>query len=232
MKRAFLPLAALACSKVAFGAFGLSVSGGTFKAEDGSSPISDSALFQLVNLGPNGLPDAVLAGDWVGGDDVLIDLPYGLETEFTTSGGFDLSESESFEPGFLLRQFDFDPVPGVIEEGDLIILRWWPALSVSDFVSESFPALGEIYGEARVDSPINGVSNYPWVIPPESEPLAILDPLVSPDYNDSIGNILANTPEFDGSATKVVLPIPEPSNSAVVAAAAVLLVSLRRKSNR
>jgi len=207
-------------------AIAIVVQGGTFKAADGLNPIPEDALFQLINLGQDELADEVVAEQWLSGDDILIDLIFGIETEYPTSGGFDLAEGEVFSPGLLQRVFDFEITVGVIEPGDKVMLRWWPEYTAQDFHEGFTPKAGDKYGQARIETPVNGAENTSWIIPEEEELTAVFDPLVSQDYADASSVTLIPTTGFDGEAHFSV--IPEPVSSAVTGLT-VLLFLLRRR---
>lgn len=197
------------CSTFLHAEIGILLSGGFFKASDGTSAFPDDGLMQLINLGDDGVLNPISDGAWTTGDDVLIDLAYGTGTEFATSGGFDLSEGAVFSPGFLQRQFEFTETPGVIEEGDLIALRWWPSYTVADMIGGALPMNGDSYGQVRIETAVNDpVFNSAWVVPADSEPLAFFDPVISDEYNQTVGNTLVTTPGFDGDADLEVVPEP------------------------
>ncbi|MGJ8638992.1 MAG: hypothetical protein ACSHYA_06325 [Opitutaceae bacterium] len=224
----------LACFFVFFGSFlnaeiGFLGTGSTFKAADGSSAFPDEGLMQLINLGDDGLLNPILEGAWTSGDDVLIDLPYGTDTEFATSGAFDLSEGAVVSPGFFQRQFEFLSTPGVIEEGDLIALRWWPTFTALGSIGGALPAVGDLYGEIRIAVPVNDpVFNTAWAVPADGEPLAIFDPAISDDFNQSVGNSLLTTPGFTGAATEAVQPVPEPAFTTIFMGLLAVLTCWRR----
>lgn len=210
---------------------GIFLSSASFKALDDISLIADNALFQLINLGIDGLANQVVEDSWVGGDDVLIDLAFG-SSEFASSGAFDLWEADG-NPGELFRLFDFAITPGVLQEGDLIALRWWPGYTADAFHSTPFtPVIGDRYGEARLAVPLNDpTNNTSWVVPAESSPLVILDPLISPEV--ATANSLIATPDFSGVAEATVAPVPELKvTGCLFGLAALSIAGARRSSHR
>lgn len=194
--------------------FNLSISGAEFLEADGVSPLAGDRLLQLVQLGPNGVSDPIRSGFWTGGDDVLIDLPFGSQ-EFDSSGGFDLAEGAGALPGLLTRSFSFEFQSGVVESGAPFALRWWPKFSAADFHSgDMLPEVGDVYGEARTTS-APGSNDHPWVFPAAAtlaQPITTITPLVSPAYNASVGGALVTTPDFNGAPASEVMPIPEPAS--------------------
>ena len=217
-------------ASAAHGVVGIHVSGGTLREADGSTAFDDEGLLQLINLGVDGIPNPVREGAWVTGDDVLVDLPFG-SSEFASSGGFDLWET-SGDPGQLFRVFSFPVTPGVIEEGDLLMLRWWPGYTAADFHGGATPVEGDFFGEGRLGAAVNDpVNNTGWIVPDESVPLTIFDPLISPDL--AIAYSLTPTPGFDGVPDLMVEAIPEPSAAAgVLGLVAIALTGLRRRGSR
>lgn len=192
----------------------LFLTGATFKAIDGTSAFPDGGLMQLINLGADGVGNPVQEGDWVSGDDILIDLAFG-SSEFATSGGFDLFEGDSGNAGELQRLFSLSETVGVVEQGDLIALRWWPSYTADDFHDSPFtPLVGDAYGEITVQSSIS-TGNTAWIFPPDTELLALFEPVISPD---AVSGPLSATSGFDGVASKKVTPIPEPAAASLILA--------------
>lgn len=190
-----------------------SISGGYF--EDGvgqrivePASINDRVLFQLVNLGPNQLFDPIPEGAWVGGDDVLIDLP--IDGSGTSGDAFSIGGFAAFPgfQGFFSRSFSLAVTSGMAEPGDAVGIRWFPGLTVGGYLADSKgPSAGEEYGQVHLDQKYSYPSDpnrYAWFLPATSITLAAFEPAVSPDYQAD-NTELTVTPGFDGSPGLVVL---------------------------
>ncbi|MBS0661395.1 MAG: hypothetical protein JSR82_24545 [Verrucomicrobia bacterium] len=115
----------------------------------GASLLANDRLIQFVNLGPNGVFDAVTPGSWVGGDDQLITLSFG-SAEWGSAAGFDLQEFDPFNPGLngvpgqLVRTFVFG---SLLTEGTAIGVRWFPEYSTQDYYDGVLPLPASSYGQ-------------------------------------------------------------------------------------
>jgi len=216
----------------ASGNVGIFIHSGLFKNADNSGLFPSDGLMQLINLGEDGVLNPVFDGSWVGGDDILIDLPFG-STEFASSGAFDTGELDTGVDGELSRFFDFALTPNVLATGDALALRWWPQYKAEDFHNAivTVPVEGDLYGESRLavvlTDPLN---NTPWIVPAESIPLVVFDPLISAEVAVSLG--LQPTPGFTGEATETVMPIPEPAHYAALFGMACMMIRLFKRARR
>jgi len=216
----------------ASGNVGIFIHSGFFKNADNSDLFPSDGLMQLINLGEDGVLGSVIEGSWVGGDDILIDLPFG-SVEFGSSGAFDTGELDSGSDGVLSRFFDFALTPNVLEEGDALALRWWPQYKADDFHNAivTMPMEGDLYGEFRLAVALTDpINNTAWLVPSESIPVAVFDPLISAEAAGSLG--LSPTPGFTGEANQAVLPIPEPAHYAALFGVVCLAVRLFKRSKR
>ncbi len=192
----------------------------------------DNGLLQIVNLGPNRVFDPVVEGSWVGGDDVVINLPFG-SIEFSTSGGFDLLEGGvAGDPGYLERIFSFPDNDASLQSGDFLGLRWWPTFAAGDFADGLVPSLGTVYGQARVDAADVAGLDAPWVVPVASESLTIFQPLLSESFNLENGTDFPVTPGYTGMPLFSVVAVPEPAGAAVIVGLGLLMAGFRFSSVR
>lgn len=179
------------------------IEGGVFRDELGTPIVQEdtldqSILFQLVNLGANGVFDPVVPGSFVSGDDLLIDLNEGPTFGSAFSiGGF--SKFPGLE-GYLQRTFAIEETVGIAEAGDVVGLRWFPEYTLADYAAGALPLGGEVYGEVSVTE----VRSFPsepdrtaWVLPSTSVTSVSFDPAVSPD-GSSLNSDWVATPGFSG----------------------------------
>lgn len=213
---------------------GIYINSGYFY-DDAGGLFPNDGLLQLVNLGEDGISNPIVEGSWVGGDDMLIDLSYthidGSAGDFASSGGFDLwahSGGPGYE-GILDRFFNFSSAPGILDEGDKVEIRWWADYTASDFHNGATPQAGQSYGTGRLDEAvIDPHNNSAWIIPNESEPITILDPLLSPDLAALYA--LPPSPDFTGEPDKQVIPEPATASFLFGLAAVGFVLKQRRKS--
>lgn len=184
------------------GAFTINITAKMLQLHNGAPAPTDS-LLQLVDLGPNGIWDSASFGNpWVGGDDSLINLPFG-SSEFSSAAAFDLFEGEGGELGILDRTFTFSTLPPGIKIG----LQWWPYLKAENYPNETpeFQGLIGYKGVGRFtrqNTAQNGGDL--WVTP--SNGVVTFDPLITQNLGgpdaDSLGRVNA-APE-PGAATLVL----------------------------
>jgi hypothetical protein len=196
--------------------------------------IQDGVLFQLVNLGPNGVFDPINVADgdinglqqWVSGDDSVINDPFGTP-EYATLAAFDSQDGNQVGPatdGRINRSFIF-----IASTGTKFGIRWFPGLAAANFGSITLSG-GQTYGQfTRQDDPlvsgplydgaINGLDL--WVYPASNEASIQLDKLRTVD--NSGADALTT-----GRATNVVIPEPATTSLAVFGLAALGIRRRRR----
>lgn len=125
------------------------IAGAYFRDGSGTLIPDESVLFQLVYLGPNGVSDPIPSGQWVGGDDVLVDLPF--DGDYDTAAATDIDRTNTLSDGVFSRRYTIPVTSGVAETGGAFALRWYPNLSPEDYLG-AVPLAGEIYGEVRETS--------------------------------------------------------------------------------
>jgi hypothetical protein len=129
----------------------LQLTGGFFQDQTGSA-IPTGALFQMVNLGANGVFDPINLGDgttsglaqWVSGDDSVVNVALiNAPPDVTTPAAFDSAQGLG-TPGVLDRFFQLDTAQ--LAPNTKIGIRWFPSLAASNFGSIVL-AGNEFYGE-------------------------------------------------------------------------------------
>jgi len=225
--------------------------GGNYTNANGASVVPEGTLFQLIDLGPNGVLDQLTlldgntsaTGQWVSGDDVLITAAY-LGTnpppDYPTLGGFDLIPGNTPDfPGFIDRSFQ-----GNISQGTKLGIRWFPGLTAAQYYLPGSITLaaGQSYGQftrqadrandiggvaslydPNVANEYTGVKNggVSWVAPASGFTIG-LDPFATSTY----GGV---DPATVGQANFTVGPVPEPATLGLALLGAAGLFGLRRR---
>ena len=193
------------------------------------APLPANTLIQLVNLGADGIfnsislldGDVSSLGQWVSGDDTLLNVAFravvGASTQngdFPTAARFDLEFQTDTTPGFLTRAFQFEIAD--LPAGTKLGIRWFPGLLASNFSSITLQD-GQRYGEfTRQANPVNFGTL--WVAPGDGANVS-LDPLVTQSFGGS-------EPNSAGMALNI---IPEPATIGLSLLAATGLTLLRRR---
>ncbi len=197
------------------------------------TPIPNTTLIQLINLGANGVFDEINVADgsntginrWVSGDDTVINVPYMLDEEtpgdFPSTAAFDLAAA-NLQPGRLVRQMLLPS--GAASAGSKIGIRWFPRYNAVDFASIALQ-LGDRYGQFTFQgAPRYESLNTPWVFPPDNlganvtfEPLKTLNS----------GATGALDPNTDGMA---LFGSPEPTTAILLPASSMVLLLRRRRT--
>ncbi len=201
----------------------LDVTAADLRTHDGSALLAPGRLVQLVNLGPNGVFDAVPAGAWVGGDDRLVTFSFG-STEWPSAAGFDFAETDPGspdDPGVLQRSLVFN-TGSLLASGTAIGIRWFEGFAASDYYNGALPAAGAFYGEFTRAMPVNG--GEAWVFPADGN-VVTLDPLLTL----SAGGADSNSAGF--ASRQVITAVPEAS-TVFAGALAVLGVTGERLRRR
>jgi len=183
---------------------------------EASTPILPSSLFQLVNLGPNGIFDPIEAGGWVSGDDALINLPFANSDGWTSAQAFDASDGAG-QAGVFQRQFNFTLGPELLS-GTQIGIRWFPTIQASDFATTT-TTIGLAYGQfTQLTAPL-----YPgttlWFVPGAGSAVDF-DQMLTPSFDPEGLN-----PNSAGVASFSV--VPEPKTITLLAACAFVLAAVR-----
>lgn len=164
---------------------------------------AESTRFQLVNLGSNDRFDPVEAGDWTGGDDVLIPFhpsPNLVETRPALSlANIGSNPAGNTNPPGVFGPFSIAiPVSRFAATGDYVGLRWFPGAA-----GQSVPIAGQTYGEVSITE-----GDGAWILPTTTAlPVQFVAGSVDSEF-------LPGVPAgFTGLADKVVrtataLPIP------------------------
>lgn len=178
--------------------------------------IAPSSLFQLVNLGPDGLFDSIEAGAWVGGDDSLINLAFPNSDGWTSAQAFDASDGPG-EDGVFFRQFTFTLAP-LLPSGTKIGIRWFPTIDALDFATTTTTP-GLAYGQFTQLFELLYDDTSLWEVPGAGSAVDF-DPMLTPSYDPEGLN-----PNAVGVAAFTV--VPEPSTVALLACWALLAVASR-----
>jgi hypothetical protein len=200
----------------------LSLTGGNFLDRNGV-PVVEGTLFQLVNLGPDGVfssidfnPGATGLAAWASGDDSIIDATL-VGGDFPTTAAFDLMHGQDVAPGYMDRVLTLDA--GIPAVGTKFGIRWFPGLRAVDFPNLTLQ-WGQTYGQFTRQTEPNGYDA--WVIKGLSGNYT-LEPL----FTTGLGG---DDPESPGSQARAFsIWIPEPASIALVLAGAGALAVLRRR---
>lgn len=117
---------------------------GTLQNQSGAA-IANGSLIQLVNLGLDGVFNPIVGtalgdgdvsqlGQWVSGDDSLVNVAFGNGDAgtFPTAAAFDLRDgSDTGANGVLIRDF----IGLSVTSGDKFGIRWWPSITATNFSS-------------------------------------------------------------------------------------------------
>jgi hypothetical protein len=223
--------------------------GGNYTLPNSATVVAEGTLFQLIDLGANGVFDQInlldgntsATGQWVSGDDVLITATYIGSTDYATLGGFDLIPGNTPDfPGFIDRSFQAN-----IVQGTKLGIRWFPGLTAANYYLPGSITLasGQAYGQftrqtdrasdiggvaslydPNVASEYTGVKNggVAWVAPANGATIS-LDPFATATYGGADSATV-------GQANLTVLPpVPEPGTVGLALLGTAGLFGLRRR---
>ena len=245
MQYRHLVLAASALAVTALSAqasIAINLLSGIYRDQAGS-PVAEGTLFQLVNLGADGIFNDIslsdgnisATGQWVSGDDALITASYlgsaQGASDYATLGGFDLVRGNVPDfPGFLNRTFfaNISELPG----GTKIGIRWFPGLTAANYYLPGSITLasGQRYGQfTRQNDPIATGPLYDgsvnggdlWISPAADGADATFDPFLSEQGGNESTAL--------GQASKTIPAVPEPATAVLALFGAAGLFTLRRR---
>jgi hypothetical protein len=194
--------------------------GGGYVLDDQGNRISTSSLFQLVDLGTNGVFDSIPAGSWTGGDDSVVAEAFPNSDGWSSAAAFDLTNGTG-TAGQFSRQFTFT-LDANIAPGEMLGLRWFPGVIAANYASTVTTA-GLAYGQfTRQSNPLYGGTV--WVVPSGGS-LVTFDPLVTASY-DPVNGKDSNSA---GAASLKVVSVPEPAAGAIFTAGLFIITGLVRR---
>jgi hypothetical protein len=219
---------------------------GAFFQDAFGGDIPAGTLFQLVNLGANGVFDPISLGDgstaglnqWVTGDDTVIDVPSG-GSDYTSPKAFDLTEGAD-TPGVLGRTFVIET--SVLPIGQKIGVRWFTGLQASNFGTITLTA-GQKYGEftrqATGTSLYNTAEQDPSIFPADNarlyagpkngNALWVMTDGGTVDLDNMVSlNATGTDPAAISQTIRVVIPEPATIGLSFLGLAAVLGIRRRR----
>ncbi len=211
----FLSLAAVASASVT-----IEIDAGILRGASPTSVVPTGGLLMLV-ASPSGSASnfsAPTSTSFVTGDNVIV-AAFGMNYNGGVTGEVDYS------PNFSLANTG-TPSPTTFDQGDPLLLRWYPTLTYADYAAGSLtaPGIGTIYGQGRSTTAADGASSA-WITPANSTSSTVLT-FITPD---DAGSQAAGS----GLASNVVFaaPVPEPSTAMFLGATALGLAGtyLRRR---
>jgi hypothetical protein len=201
----------------------ISIFAGDLRNSDGSASVVQGTLLQLINLGPNGVFDPIdlfdgdvsQSGQWVSGDDTLLNIPFANGTEpgdFASAAAFDLIAGPDPTTGRMSRTFRFQALD--LPSGTKIGLRWFSGLLAADFATTTLSP-NQKWGEFTRASNVQH-SGTVWISPSDGATMQF-DGLATA----SIGGNDANSAGYSN--------VPEPTAIAMSFIGAAGLAMLRRR---
>lgn len=225
--------AALACAASSEATILINLTAADLQTNVDLSLIPEGTLLQLVNLGNDGVfnnidltdGDSSQLGQWVSGDDTLVNVAFRIPNggggtdpgDFSTAAAFDLTPpTGSPQAGVMIRGFEF--AFGAVPTGAKLGLRWFPGLLASNFSATTLNS-GQIYGQfTRQGTLLNG-GDTAWVFPGDGATIGF-DPLITASEG-------GNDPNSAGKASFSV--VPEPSSMSIALLGGLALVGRRRR---
>ena len=211
----------------------MNLGAGVFFKANGTTPVDEGTLFQLIDLGPNGVFDPIdlrdgnisQLGQWVSGDDKLITATYQSTPDYASLAAFDLGSGNSphFGAGQMDRQIKFDGLTELLT-GTHFGIRWFPTLTADDYYHLGSITLlgGEPYGQfTRQSNPLNNGSL--WIVPNDPTFSFGPDPLGTPGFGGA-------DPDSAGKAGLTVISnVPEPATAGLALLGGFAVLGLRRR---
>ena len=219
MKKFLLAILPMAVSMNCYGAFSILLDAGQLRANSTTGLLPGSVLV-FISAGADGVfetPTNLMAGSYVAGDDVLLSVMTDSASAqpFNTSGGTNETIST------------FSMTQVTPPTGQPLALMWFPAITYAQWQAGTTPTAGQTFGFYNPifwgNATANPDGGDPWTVPAPGG-LISLD-LFTTDTD--LGGTQSPNRGFGNNFT--VLPIPEPSTYALLAAGATCLCTLRRR---
>ena len=194
----FILPAALICAAVnlvpsASATVSLEIDAGILRNATGTSTVPVGGLLQLVATPSGSAANFVqpTATSFVGGDNVVV-------ASFAMNYFFGTGETDNVVT--LTLQNIAISTATTFDQGDPLLLRWYPTLTISS----TAPGIGATYGQFRSDSGEAG--GIAWVTPADGTSLTV------PNGLNFLTMAASGThPDVEGFASSIVSPVPEPS---------------------
>ena len=204
----------------------ISIAGGNY-LDSAGVPVAGGTLFQLINLGPDGVfnqidvgatdPDTVGLNRWVSGDDSVISNVL-IGDDFATTAAFDLARGNDTTPGYIDRVLELGaPLPAV---GTKYGIRWFPGLQATNFATITL-AGNQKYGQFNRLTTPNGLD--PWIINAGDGATLTPEPLLTTAQGGTDGEGVGSLARAEQTV------VPEPGSLALAFMGAAGLAVLRRR---
>jgi hypothetical protein len=189
------------------------------------APVALGTLFQLVNLGNDGIFNQINVFDsntdglnrWVSGDDTVMDL-MSIGNDISNMSSFDLRQGNDTVPGVLSRVFEF--ATAAFPKGINIGIRWFPGIQADQF-AQTILQEGQSYGQFTRSTPKYGLS--PWNVTADDGNITF-DPLATASQGGTDGTGLTD----ESRAHFQVVPEPTAIGMSLIGAAGLAMLRRRR----
>ena len=195
LKHTVAAICLLGLTSITHASVNIEIDAGLLETALGTSTIPANGLLQLITT-PSGSPanfSAPTATSFTSGDNVVLES---FAANFKSSG----VTGEIDNTFTITLQNTGASTPTTFDQGDPLLLRWYPSLTTSS----TAPGLGTTYGQftSTTGETVGSVSGSAWATPADSQSITLL--FITQNDGGSYANTL-------GQANNMVNAVPEPS---------------------